>query len=111
VRFRFGFSSLVFFALVLGVFLSGTPAFAAMNQWYQQGFNDGISYQDQVCRATIDQQVSVVQQENARLRGELARLQAALQNQQVQPQNQAYLNGPTTGAVADKSRYYDQVDD
>ena len=106
MRFRFGI-----LGVALGVFLSGTPAFAAMNQWYQQGFNDGISYQDQVCRATIDQQVSVVQQENARLRGELARLQAALQSKQTDTQNQAYLNGPTTGTVAAKSRYYDQVDD
>ncbi|MFM7622187.1 MAG: hypothetical protein ACKO57_04365 [Alphaproteobacteria bacterium] len=106
MRFRFGFLGL---SLVFGVLLSGSPALA-MNQWYQQGFNDGISYQDQVCRATIDQQVSVVQQENTKLRAELARLQAALQNQQAQPQNQAYLNGPT-GTVAAKSRYYDQVDD
>ena len=104
--FRFGV-----FVVAVGVLFSASPAFAMNNQWYQQGFNDGISYQDQVCRATIDQQVSVVQQENARLRGEVARLQAMLQNQQVQPQNQAYLNGSTTGAVADKSRYYDQVDD
>ena len=106
MRFRFGI-----LGVALGVFLSGTPALAAMNQWYQQGFNDGISYQDQVCRATIDQQVSVVQQENARLRQELARLQAALQNQQAQPQNQAYLSGSGSGALAAKARYYDQVDD
>lgn len=107
MRFRFGFLGL---SLVLGVLVLASPALA-MNQWYQQGFNDGISYQDQVCRATIDQQVSVVQQENARLRRELARLQAMLQNETTNQQNQAYLNGPTTGTVAAKSRYYDQVDD
>jgi hypothetical protein len=83
-----------------------------MNQWYQQGFNDGISYQDQVCRATIDQQVSLVQQENVKLRAELVRLQAILQGQQAQPQNQnqAYLTGNPAASLA-KSRYYDQVDD
>ncbi len=107
MRFRFRFLGL---SLVLGVLVLASPALA-MNQWYQQGFNDGISYQDQVCRATIDQQVSVVQQENARLRRELARMQAILQNETTNQQNQAYLNGPTRGTVAAKSRYYDQVDD
>jgi hypothetical protein len=102
-----------FSVLVLSLGLLFAPsAHAAMNQWYQQGFNDGISYQDQVCRATIDQQVSLVQQENVKLRAELVRLQAILQGQQAQPQNQnqAYLTGTPPGSLA-KSRYYDQVDD
>ena len=110
---RHHFSVLI---LSLGLFFIPASAQAAMNQWYQQGFNDGISYQDQVCRATIDQQVSLVQQENAKLRAELTRLQAILQGQQprLQNQNQASLNSttdPNQMSDQQKSLYFDKMDD
>ena len=89
-----------------------------MNQWYQQGFNDGITYKDQACRVTVDNQASLFRQENDNLKREIARLRSALQQAQSGVNDQSSYNNynvnsvnPATASPTVKARYYDNVDD
>jgi hypothetical protein len=64
--------------IVVLLVLAAPKAAMAFNDWYKQGFADGILYQERACTSQVQQNSALIQRENLLLWREVLRLRQAL---------------------------------
>ncbi len=83
--------------------LSVSASPAAANQFYQQGFKDGMTYQAQSCQNYTQKQSAAIVQENQRLRQQIQLLQQQMLSSREYNQSGQYagIPAPATNPAAD----------